>query len=590
MKKLVIFVLFLAAAGAGAYYYFVVDKVVEKPTVNKAPITRGEITEVVQSTGTLEPMRTVQVGSQVSGVVQNLYVDFNSIVSKDQVIARIDPTLLELQVKIQEANIAQREGDIDNQKVQLEQDKKNLERVRQQVEKGLLNQQQLEQSELAVRTREASITNSQRSLLSLQANLDQAKQNVAYTTIKAPVDGVVVNRHVDVGQTVQSSVNVAQFFTIATDLRELKLSAGVDEAEIGKVQAGQRVLFTVDAWPGQEFEGIVDTVRLNASNQNNVVTYPVWIKVTNNQLRLKPSMTASIRIVIQSVPNVLRVSNGALRWKPNNEIYVALGLQPPAAGRPINRGNETDNGNGGAAARGRDGGRGANASAPGTATTGTPAATGPQQARGGDAQVERGGAGRQSGSGRTPSTGFGGGGNVNLTPEQRKEMMARFQQQGGRGNGAGSGRSRDGQGGGRGGGITRPGTNVNEEKKALDAQKIDELFEPIVRREQPGTVWTWDEEKKELKEHRITVGVTDGSFSEIVRGDGIEAGMQVVTGVVMPQTNANRPGQGGNIFGQQPGRNPGGMMPGNFGNPGGGGPGGGGGGRGGGGGGRGGGN
>lgn len=591
MKKLVIAFLLLIGAGAFGYYKFVVDKVVEKPTVNRAPITRGNILEVVQSTGTLEPTKTVQVGSQVSGVVKNMYVDFNSIVHEGMVLAEIDPELLKVQVKIQEANLAQRKGDIENQKVQLENDKKNLERQRSLFERGIGNQQALDSAELAVKSREAQITSQITSLQSLEANLAQARMNVDYTVIKSSVDGVVVNRLVDKGQTVQASLNTPQFFTIATDLRELKLSAGVDESEIGKVEAGQRVLFNVDAYPGQDFEGVVDRVRLNATNQNNVVTYPVWIKVMNPQLKLKPAMTANLRIVISTAENVLRVPNSALRWKPTNDIYTALGLEPPAAGRTIateanNGANGDKNGPGGPR---REGGQGAG---------------GQQQARaggeggrqGGDRQANAQPGGTGGGFNRQPgSTGFGGG-QTNLTPEQRQQFAERMASMGGgRGNGGRGGGGR--QGGGRGGGgrsgvPTAPAANMTEAKRDLQGAKtIDELFEPIPRRETQGQLYTWDPEggpnkKGELKQHTVRVGVTDGQFSELVRADGLDVNTMVVTGVVMPQTSANRPGQN-NLFGNQPGRNPGGMTPAG---PGGFGGGGGGGGRGGGGGGRGGGN
>jgi HlyD family secretion protein len=577
MKKLVLFVVFLVAAGGAAYYYFVVDKVVEKPTVNRAPITRGDVLEVVQSTGTLEPVRTVQVGSKVSGVVESLHADFNHIVKAGDVIAQIDPKQFQVQVRIQKANIAQRKGDIDNQNVQLEQDMRNLERAKVQVEKGLMNKQQLEQAELAVKSRQAQIASSTTGLLTLEANLEQAEMNVADTTIKAPVDGVVVNRLVDRGQTVQSSMNVAQFFVIATDLRELKLSAGVDESEIGKIEVGQRVLFTVDAYPGQDFEGTVDTKRLNASTMNNVVTYPVWIKVLNNQLRLMPSMTANLRIVISTAENVLRVPNAALRWKPTNDIYLALGLQPPAAGRTL--ATEANNGNGNAAGSGRDGGKGANAQ---TTADGRGAVTPPAGAPGAQPGTPRAGSGDARGTTRAPGTGFGGtNSGVNMTPEQRQAMAERFAQGGGgRGGTNRSGRQGGGRGGGGRSGVpTTPAANVTEAKVDLqNATKIDELFPPVPRREGPGQLFTWDEEKKELKQYQVRVGVSDGSFTELVRAEGLDFNTMVVTGVVMPQTAANRPGQGGNLFGQpNMGGRGGGMTPGG-GGPGGGGPGGGGGG------------
>src|SRR5262249_12675600 len=148
-----------------------------------------------------------------------------------------------------------------------------------------------------------------------------------------PVDGVIVNRLVDKGQAVSASMNVAQFFTIATDLTSLKLTAGVDEADIGKVRSGMPVNFTVESYGQQVFGGSVDTVRLNATTNQNVVTYPVWITVPNRDLKLRPSMTATVKIVISTAESALRIPNGALRFKPNTEIWTALGLTPPTPGQ-----------------------------------------------------------------------------------------------------------------------------------------------------------------------------------------------------------------------------------------------------------------
>src|SRR5690606_21323077 len=203
-------------------------------------------------------------------------------------------------------------------------------RTRQMFEKGLANQQQLEQAELTVKTRQTSLESARKQLLTTEAALEQARLNVSYTKIYAPADGVVVNRSVDVGQTVQASMTTPQFFTIATDLRTLKLSAGVDEADIGKIRTGMEVRFTVDTYENTTFRGTVETVRLNASTQNNVVTYPVWINVPNPALRLRPSLTATVQIILDTARDVVRVPNQALRFRPTSEMYTALGLTPPA--------------------------------------------------------------------------------------------------------------------------------------------------------------------------------------------------------------------------------------------------------------------
>src|SRR5262245_8092329 len=257
MKRLVTVLILLAAVGGGAYYYYAYGSPPEKPQVVQVAASQGNIVEVVQATGTLEALRVAPVGSQVSGVVKSLYADFNSIVKKDQVIAELEPALFQAQVDLQNAAYDRQVGEIASQEVQLENDKKNLERTQVLFEKQLANQQQLDQAELQVKMRSTQVESAKKTLKTQEANLSQAKLNLSYTIIRSPIDGVVVNRQVDIGQTVQSSMQVAQFFTLATDLRTLKLNAPVDEAEIGKIQPGMNVTFTVDSYQGTTFEGIV---------------------------------------------------------------------------------------------------------------------------------------------------------------------------------------------------------------------------------------------------------------------------------------------------------------------------------------------
>jgi HlyD family secretion protein len=582
MKKLVLFLILLAAAGGGTFYYYKYGKTVEKPQVIQATVSRGDIIEVVNATGTLEPMRRVDVGSQVSGVVQEIFVDYNSIVKKGQVLAKIDPTLLEVQVDIQKANIERQKMDIENQKVQLEDLNVQLARTQALFDKQLQNQQQLDAAKLAVKNRQAQIGSAEKQMVQTEANLRQAELNVSYTTIISPIDGVVVERRVDRGQTVQASMNAPTFFSLATDLRTLRLSAGVDEADIGRVEVGQKVMFRVDAYGGQEFEGIVDTVRLNATNSNNVVTYPVWIRVPNPELKLRPAMTAQLRVIIQTAANVVRVPNQALRFRPNSEIYTALGLEPPAAGRGRSLASEI-NGDPNGGSRGADPSQGARggrnrdrtqgAGGQGGAGQAAPGQPGQTAQPGQDAQNRQGGAGfgRQSGMG-------------NLTPEQIQAFREKY----GRG-GGGRGGDRTGQGGqggrggqGAGGRGASAAQNATAPQVQLNAEKIDELFEPVQRPEQRATVYTWNPGKTppELKQVNVRLGVTDGTFSELLSGE-LQVDQQVVTGVIIPQAQRpNQPGQ--SIFGQPQRGGPGGLTPGGFGNPGGGG--GGGGGRGGGGG------
>lgn len=620
MKKWIPILVLLVVAGGGAYYYYAYGKPKEEPTVTTATISQADIVEIVQATGTLEATRIVQVGSQVSGIVKELYADFNQIVKKDQLIAEIDPSLLQVQVQIQEANIQRQEGDISNQEVQLEDSKVQLARTQKLFDAQLANQQQLDAAILTVKSRQASIDSARKSLISANASLDQAKLNLSYTKIYSPIEGVVVNRVVDKGQTVQASMSTPQFFTIATDLRTLKLTASVDESEIGKIQPDMQVTFTVDSYQGQTFFGTVNAVRLNATNNQGVVTYPVWIDAPNPDLKLRPSMTATVHVIIQTASNAIRIPNQALRFRPNTEIYTALGLQPPTAGTRsvVDAGGARGGDRGGAAGTGAPGtGAPANAAnAPaGAPATGAPAgapaangnavadgaggnqrgnrqrnADGQGQGQSGNGQnVGRGGqgaggqfaqngqggpggrggdnsgrGGQGGGNGGRGGTGFGGGGGggnrfANMTAEERQRMMAQFQAGGG-------GRGGNGQGGGaRGGGRNAAPANVGVQQKSLEgADKIDELFQPTPKRIMPGAVWTWNKEKKELKEIRVRTGVTDGQFSELMLPSELTAGTTVVTGVIIPQTQQQRNQNNQNIFNQRGGQGgfPGGGQPG----------------------------
>jgi HlyD family secretion protein len=545
MKKLIPVILILAAAGGGAYYYYQSTEVVEKPQVVQATISSGTITEVVQATGTLSAERLVNVGAQVSGIVKEVFADYNSNVKQGQLIARIDPELLQVQVNLQNANVERQKGEIAIQEVQLEDSIKQLERTKQMAEKGLSTQQALDAANLTVKQRQTSLDSARKQLLTAEANLNQAKLNVDYTNIYASVDGVVVERLVDPGTAVQASMTTPQFFRIATDLRTLRLSASVDEAEIGKVRRDMRVEFTVESYPNVTFEGTVDAVRLNATTSNNVVTYPVWINVPNPDLRLRPSMTANVRIVVQTASNVVRIPTGALRFRPTNDMYTALGLTPPAPGQ------------GRALAAGPEGaGRAGAAGAPATAT-GTPAAGQRQAQAGGTAasaqsgrQALEGGqrpggetAARNGGQGRTGRGDF-----ANMTPEERQRMMEQFG--GGRNGRGGANGAVAGGRGGRGGRAGGQAANANVARIELTGDKIDDMFAPVQTRTTVGQVWKWDEAKKELTSVRVTTGITDGQFSQLVSGD-IQVGQQVVSNIIVPISAAQRQQQNQSIFGQQ---------------------------------------
>ena len=334
-KKTAAIILFVLTAGGGLYYYNLSARPASAPQIVQASTSAGDIIESVQVTGTLQALRTVNVGSQVSGVVSEIGADFNSVVKKNDVIARLDPSLFQVQVDLQAAAVDRQMGEIANQEMQLQSEQVALDRAQALFDKGLVTQQALEQAKLQVQVRTTQVDAAKKQLKTAQANLDQAKLNLSYTTIRSPIDGVVVNRLVDVGQTVQSSMNVAQFFTLATDLRQLRLEAVVDEAEIGRIRPGMTAEFTVDSYPGEVFRGAVETVTLNAQTQNNVVTYPVWINVPNGDLKLRPSMTANVQILVSTARDVTRIPTAATRFRPTTAMFTALGLTPPESRRLV---------------------------------------------------------------------------------------------------------------------------------------------------------------------------------------------------------------------------------------------------------------
>jgi HlyD family secretion protein len=574
MKKLIAAIVILGLGAAGVWAYMTYGVVKVEPQILEATITRGDITEVVQATGTLEALRTVQVGSQVSGTVSDILADYNSIVKKDQVIARIDPSLLQVQVEIQKANIAKQETDITSQQIQLEDAQRTLGRTKELYANKLATQQAVEQAELTVRTRTASIESAKKSLFQTQKSLEQAELNVSYCTIHSPIDGVIVQRIVDVGQTVQASMTSPQFFVVAQDLTTLRLTGGVDEADIGKIRPGQTVTFTVTAY-NKTFRGVVDRVRLNAQNQNSVVTYQVVANVENPNLELRPSMTATLKIVIETAPNVVKIPNAALRFKPTKDQYEALGATPPtpgqrpggpgmnAGGGPGGPGGAQDKGNAPAGAPGANG-----ASAPPPQAGAAPPA-GDQPPADQPQQQQNGRGGRNSRNNRNGSggQGFGGQGGTQLTPEQ----IAQFQQQYGNGARGTGGTGRTG-GQGRGGRNQQPanataGPIVPLTERGKD--KVDDLFAALDRPSAMGAVWTWDPAAKQLKAVTVRTGISDGSFTELVAGDLTPNVSKVLTGIIVPVVV--KPGSNP-LMGNQPGRgNPGGMQPGGQGGPGGGG-------------------
>ena len=329
MKKLLVLIV-AAAAGTGGYFVWQKNQPApEPPKVMKASVSYGQIVETVAATGYLEPLKRVNVGSQVSGTVKELYVDFNSIVKEGQLLAELDSSQLEVQVAIQQANVDRLKNDISSQEMQLADMRRQFERSVQLHERGLLTQQQFEAAELAIKARESQVTAAKKQFVQAEASLDSARLNLSYAKIYSPIDGVVIQRRVSLGQTVQASMTTPQFFLLCTPLETLKLTAWVDEANIGRVRPGQQVGLKVGTYGSEMFYGTVDAIRLNAQNFNGVVTYPVWISVPNDDLRLRPGMTADVSMFVAQSEEAIRIPNEALRFRPTRAAYLALGGVPP---------------------------------------------------------------------------------------------------------------------------------------------------------------------------------------------------------------------------------------------------------------------
>ncbi|HWW62031.1 MAG TPA: efflux RND transporter periplasmic adaptor subunit [Thermoanaerobaculia bacterium] len=268
-------------------------------------VDRGNVTMTVTATGTLSAVTTVQVGSQVSGVIAQLYADFNSHVTKGQLLAELDPTPLQTQVEQRRADVTRAQVEASNAKIQY---------LRQQrlAGAGLTAQSELDTAKAQYDGAVAQVAQS-------AAALRQAETNLRYTKIISPIDGVVVDRQYDVGQTVAASFQAPTLFQIAQDLTKMQVQADVDQSDIGRVQVGQIARFTVDAYPEEEFRGRISQIRYNAQVNQNVVTYPVIIEVPNPEGRLRPKMTANVTIDVAMVKDVLRVPNAALRFRPATE-------------------------------------------------------------------------------------------------------------------------------------------------------------------------------------------------------------------------------------------------------------------------------
>jgi len=551
MKRFIFLVVIALLLGAGVWGYLYAQSRNSSPKYRLAAIERGPLTAAVSATGNLNAVVTVQVGSQVSGQIKELLVDFNSLVKKGQIIARIDPQIFEAQVNQAKAELETAKAAVLNQTATVEKAKADVENARAALAQGKAQtakadaaqadskrifernaelfkrqliaqadrdtaqanyEQAVAQSESAraseralaagidsslaqLRVQEAALKSSRAQVDQKTAALAQAQTNLDYTTIRAPVDGAVVSRAVDVGQTVAASLQAPTLFTIAQDLTKMQVETSVDEADIGRIKLEDRATFTVDAFSGQTFVGVVTQIRKAAQIVQNVVTYTVVISVDNPGGRLLPGMTANVKLVYAERPDVLKVPNAALRFRPAG---ADAGPAAPARGQG-------------------------------------PTAGGPSSGQ----------SSRANGGGRTPGeirerliTGLG------LDAEQQKKLdpiLADTRQQ-----------------------MTSVRELPEAERQARAAKvreatraRIREIltpeqrtkYEELTAREgrgapgtaagTPGRVWILDAEGKP-KAVAITLGISDGSATEVLRGD-LKEGQEVITGIAgtNPQT---RPG------------------------------------------------
>src|SRR5256885_5420992 len=343
MKRALIGLLIVAAVGAGVGSYYI-KRGGPEPQIVTSPITRGDIVDTVGATGTLQAVTTVQVGSQVSGNISWRGAAFNSIVKKGQVIARVDPSLFQAQLEQSKANLAQSranlakaQSDLERMRVQLTDAQQKYTRAQELAAKSLLPQSDLDAAKIAVDSAQASLGAQQAtvnqataSVSQAQASVNQNQVNLDHTVITAPIDGIVTQRSVDVGQTVAASMQAPTLFVLAADLTKMQVNANIDEADVGRIRPGQHVTFRVDAYPTETFEGTVSQIRLQPVVVQNVTTYGTVIDVPNNQLKLKPGMTANVKVEIAKRSDVLRVPNAALRFRPTAEVFAALNEQVPA--------------------------------------------------------------------------------------------------------------------------------------------------------------------------------------------------------------------------------------------------------------------
>ncbi len=346
MKKLLVLlvvVVVLAAGGGGAWYWFGAGP--PAPQLRTATVSRGDILAGISATGTLEPEEVIDIGAQVAGQIDKFgadphnpgkTVDYGTEVEEGTVLAHIDDALYAADVdsaqaalETAKANVARAEADLGQMRAKLKQGERDLARAKRLSPSNAMTQAEMDAAEAAYETAksglavgEATVVQMNKTVAQSEANLKRAERNLNYCTIKSPVKGVIVDRRVNVGQTVVASLNAPSLFLIAKDLKRMQVWASVNEADIGLIHKGQAVRFTVDAHPNDVFEGTVNKVRLNATMTSNVVTYTVEVTTDNSSGKLLPYLTANLKFEVDQRTNALLVPNAALNWKPKQELIA----------------------------------------------------------------------------------------------------------------------------------------------------------------------------------------------------------------------------------------------------------------------------
>ena len=324
MKKL-LFALFVLWGGGAAGYWYWTDARNQRVSYRTVKVQRGDLLATINATGTLEPEEVVDVGVQVAGEILSFGPDprdpsksmsYGSPVEQGSVLAKLDNALFKARVEQMQANLARADADVLQAQAKLKQATRELERVQRLVNSRAISAQEHDNAQAAYETAKASLAVSESSVKLAQANLDEATVNLGYTTIRSPVKGVILDRRVNIGQTVVASLNAPSLFLIAKDLRKMEIWASVNETDLGSIHVGQRIRFTVGAFPDDTFFGKVAQIRLNASMSQSVVTYTVVIEVDNSAGKLLPYLTARVQFEVSERKNAILVPNAALRWQP----------------------------------------------------------------------------------------------------------------------------------------------------------------------------------------------------------------------------------------------------------------------------------